>query len=549
MYNHKKSWYGLLSGICLGIFLLSGGQVYAKESSDLMENVEYNNGDLIHPEGDVTLTADYTLPENTYLNWYGGSLTIASGVTLTIPETSFLNISSPGETFYVEEGACIRIEGAPRVNEEEEGNPVCHLLVYATKTRMEGTIESENAGMVCRVNKTYLHGTIHAAQQFLMTDQCQVSITGGEYTSGKMPMKEEYTDYYESVIEISGGRFQSDKVKSYLLSEYVLEKQEDGMYEVVLQGSPQEGENRGEEAESASKPESIKAYASQIWEYAKNLFTEAKQDSIQGDGSWVNGDIVVVILCVAVVAISLLLVLIDFIRSPFKKKFKILAELIIAFGVVGGGIWFLWNQVQKEQSLQSKDKYAGYEASLVPGRLTLENKDAELNGMEVYPAGIYLVGQDVEPGIYFFEAENPVYQGEKRPIYYVYGSDTPDFKDKEVGAWIKRSYLELTKGRYIRVIGANFVKAKEQPAYEADEKDSAGIYPAGEYLVGYDIAPGTYQMTVVPYEALMADRVLDDKSMNFTAYDAVSYEGGPTEVTLEDGQHLYVPVETSVKLE
>lgn len=140
MYNHKKSWYGLLSGICLGIFLLSGalsgGQVYAKESSDLMENVEYDNGDLIHPEGDVILTADYTLPENTYLNWYGGNLTIASGVTLTIPETSFLNISSPGETFYVEEGACIRIEGAPRVNEEEEGNPVCHLLVYATKTRM-----------------------------------------------------------------------------------------------------------------------------------------------------------------------------------------------------------------------------------------------------------------------------------------------------------------------------------------------------------------------------------------------------------------------------
>lgn len=554
MLQNKKRlsfWMGRIS-ICLIIFCLgcSGSRVYAKECSDLMQNVEYEDGEAVHPEGNVTLSADYTLPENTYLNWYGGSLTIASGATLTIPESSYLNISSPGEHFIVEEGACIRIEGAPKVNEEEEGNPVCHLLVFATETRIDGTIESENAGLVCRMNKTYLNGTIHAAQQFLMTDQCQVSIIGGEYSSEKgMLLKEEYTDYYESVIEIKGGRFSSDKIKKYLAEGCVLVKQEDGLYEVC----PQKDDSGKEEKISAPgtsvESASIKERIGQIWMYARGLFEEARQDSIQGDGSWVNGDIVVVILCVAVVVISLLLVIVDFIRSPFKKKFKILLELIIAFGVVGGGIMFLWNQVQKEQQLQVKDKYAAYGEAAVPVTIPLQNKDAELNGLTVYPEGMYLVGQDIEPGMYFFESSDPVYRPDDRPIYYVYSSNSPDFTNKEVGAWIMRSYLELKAGSYIRVIGANFVKAGTQPVYEADEKEGTPIYPAGEYLVGYDIMPGSYRMTSAPYDVTISDRALDDQRMNFTAYDGISYEGGPMEITLKEGQHLHISVDTVVKLE
>lgn len=37
--------------------------------------------------------------------------------------------------------------------------------------------------------------------------------------------------------------------------------------------------------------------------------------------------------------------------------------------------------------------------------------------------------------------------------------------------------------------------------------------------------------------------------MNFTVYDGISYEGGPTEVTLSDGQHVYVYVDVVMKLE
>ncbi len=76
---------------------------------------------------------------------------------------------------------------------------------------------------------------------------------------------------------------------------------------------------------------------------------EAKDDSITEDGEWVNGDIVVVVLCVLVVLIILLYIIFDFIRSPFKKKIKILIELALAIGIVGGGIWFLWNQALNEQ--------------------------------------------------------------------------------------------------------------------------------------------------------------------------------------------------------
>jgi len=525
--------------MCLGFSII--GEAAGIESGDLMEGVEYEEGEAFHREGDMLLTSDYTMPENCCLHWYSGDLTIAARVTLTIPEGSFLDISTPVENvFVVEEEACIRIEGAPQVD-EEEGSPVRHLTVYGAKTQIDGRIESENAGITCRYNKTYLNGTIHAAQPFLLTEQCQVHITGGEYSSGmKRPITELYAGYYESVIEISGGRFSDNRLKNYLMPGYALEKQADGMYAVVFHG---EGEQAG--ADNFAKSAGMKERAAQIWEYAEELFNEAKQDSIRADGSWINGDIVVVILCVGTVGICLLLVLIDFVRSPLKKKFKIVAELIIAFGIVGGGILFLWNQIQGEQRGQEEAKHAGYEKNAVPDAMLFQNETAELNGLEVYPEGIYLVGQDLEPGTYFFEAGNPE---SECPTYYVYCSDTPDFTEKEVGAWIMRSYLELKEGSYIRVIGANFVRAGEQPAYEPEVQAGEHIYLPGEYLVGYDIVPGTYQMTVDPYDITITDVILDDESMNFTDYDGRSYEGGPTEITLKAGQHLYVHVGVTVRL-
>lgn len=117
------------------------------------------------------------------------------------------------------------------------------------------------------------------------------------------------------------------------------------------------------------------------------------------------------------------------------------------------------------------EKFRDYEETRVPTAIVLENKEAELNGMDVYPEGIYLIGRDLEPGMYFFESNDPVYRTDERPLFYIYSSQTPDFHNKEVGAWVQRSYLELKEGSYIQVIGANFV-------------------------------PGTYQMTTAPYDVM-----------------------------------------------
>lgn len=104
----------------------------------------------------------------------------------------------------------------------------------------------------------------------------------------------------------------------------------------------QEGTQEGEAP-------SLKERMEDIFDYAKGIFMEAKSDSITEDGEWVNGDIVVVILCIAVVLIIVLYIIFDFIRSPFRKKIKILVELALAIGIVGGGLWFLWNQALNEQ--------------------------------------------------------------------------------------------------------------------------------------------------------------------------------------------------------
>jgi len=531
----KAGLLKILLGIYLCAIVCSGTSMVSEaakiRSGDLMEGAEYENGEIFHPEGDMILTADYTMPEDTTFYWYNGSLTIASGVTLTIPEGSCLEINSPGESFTVEEGACIRIEGEPR--EDEYGRPLTNLHAAYARTQIDGSIESENAGLLCQWNKVYLNAQIHTRQTLLFMEECQVSITGGEYISEEEPLIDElYMDYYESVAEISGGVFSTDKIQSCLAKGYALQKQDEGVYEAVPAAQK-------ETASESERPAGFMERAKQIPAYAQKLFEEAKGDSIREDGSWVNGDIVVVILCVAVVGICLLLVIIDFIRSPFKKKLKILLELSIAVGIVGGGLMFLWHQVVEEKNMQAEKSQADYDETDVPQTMVLQKDGAELDGMEVYPEGTYLVGKDLEPGVYFLET---VYPEGKPQIFYVHSSASPDFTDKEVGAWAKRAYLELKDGTYIRVIGADFVRNGEQPAYESADQEGVLQFPHGDYLVGYDIAPGRYQLTIDRGETVICSGTMQTEAMNFARYGGTSYtqETGSTEIQLKEGDHMYV---------
>ncbi len=136
-------------------------------------------------------------------------------------------------------------------------------------------------------------------------------------------------------------------------------------------------ENTQEDMQEEEAP-SLKERIEGIVDYVKGLFMEAKDDSITEDGEWVNGDIVVVVLCVLVVLIILLYIIFDFIRSPFKKKIKILIELALAIGIVGGGIWFLWNQAlneQKEDVIEGGIIDETQNEFIVQGRNFVYNKD------------------------------------------------------------------------------------------------------------------------------------------------------------------------------
>lgn len=515
----------LCLGFCLSAFILILCSLEcraAEEYTDLTEGAEYEeDGVFYHPDGDGILVSDYTLPENMYFGWYNGNLTIASGVTLTIPKGSTFYIS-PGMDFEftLEEGATIRIEGEPEVN--EWGDPKERLQISFTKAYINGTIESESTGIHSDHNKLYLNGTIHSAQSAVLARECQVFVLGGEYLGGKTPIRNMDPDC-QSLIEIQGGVFSGSVDSNYLSRGYTYEKHENGVMVI-----PISSETETTNADSIT----IKERITGIMDYATGLFMEAKSDSITEEGSWLNGDIVVVILCVATVVIILLYVIFDFIRSPWKKKLKILLELVIAIGLVGGILWYFRNQAVKEQQKDSIN-YTSYEEETVPEKVLVQNDASLLKNLEAYPEGIYQVGKDLEPGVYFFESSDP---DESDACFYIYFSRKEDFAEKEVGAWTRRCYVELKNGDYIYVQDANFVKCKEQPAYQPDQQGAVITYPKGEYLVGYDIMPGSYQVET-QNDIYIRDTAITGAEVNFSIYNQESYVNGDT-IDLKEGQYI-----------
>lgn len=530
----------LYLGVCLSAFIImlcSFECRAAEEYTDLTEDAEYDEeGVLYHPYGDGILVSDYTFPENISFGWYHGNLTIASGVTLTIPRGSNFRIS-PGMDFQftLEEGANIRIEGEPEVN--EWGDPKERLQISFTRAYINGTVESESTGIHSDHNKLYLNGTIHSSQAAVLARECQVFVLGGEYLSrnAKTPIQNMDPDC-QSLIEIQGGIFSGSGIHDYLAKGFTYEEQENGVMAVPIDSETK--------AAAVGEEPGIKKRISGIVDYAKGLFMEAKGDSITEEGNWLNGDIVVVILCVATVVIILLYVIFDFIRSPWKKKLKILIELVIAIGLVGGILWYFWNQAVKEQQQGSVNEIA-YQEEGIPEKVLIQNNASLLKDLEAYPEGIYQVGRDFEPGVYFFEASDP---DEEDTCFYIYFSRRADFAEKEVGAWVRRCYVELKNGDYIYVKDANFIKSKAQPAYQPPAGQGTAItYPKGEYLVGYDLMPGSYQV-VTENDIYIRDTAINGAEVNFSIYNQdQSYTNGDS-IELKEGQYISTGIWTPMTL-
>ncbi|MCM1125065.1 MAG: hypothetical protein NC429_01205 [Lachnospiraceae bacterium] len=541
MKRFTKFWLGFCLSISV-LFIFSIKSRAAESYADLTQGAEYDEeeGVLYHPDGDGILVSDYTLPENTYFGWYNGDLTIASGVTLTIPKGSTLDVSTGTKfKFIVEEGACIRIEGEPDVN--EWGEPLERIHVVFAETYMNGIIESKGTGIRCELNKLYLNGTIHSAQPSVLANECQVFVKGGEYLcEAEQPIIDLDADC-KSLIEIRGGVFSGEGMSDYLYQGYTYKEHPEGVEAVPVSSIMEEEET---DSVNSSQDAGIKERIQGIADYAKGLFMEAKDDSITEGGSWINGDIVVVVLCVATVVIILLYVIFDFIRSPWKKKLKILIEVVIAVGLVGGSLWYFWNQAAGEQQAKRDEAYAAYQEDAVQERTALQNSKSVLDGMEVYTDGIYQVGKDLEPGVYFFESADPE---EEDTCFYIYFSKNADLEEKEVGAWVKRCYVELKKGEYIYVRDAHFVPNGEQPAYQPAQEGGSVTYPKGEYLVGYDLMPGTYRIETTS-DICVRDSALTGAEANFSEYNQEGHYSDGDSVVLKDGQHLYTGIWSSVTL-
>lgn len=549
----------LLSMICLLTFSMDA---YAapEEYTDLMSDAEYAgaDGQYFHVKGDGILAEDYTLPANTTLNWYGGDLTIASGVTLTISEGSCLNLSfdpitGKNRTFLLEEGATIRILGEK--DYDEYGDLKTRLNFICVNIEINGTIDSSVQGLDASQSDITLNGTIYSNGPAICYELCEITFLGGEYLVGNNPITErKYEPAFNGIVEVYGGVFSKEMAKTTLMDGVTMQKQEDGTYKAI---AIQEEEANLSESEIATEQGSLfdklKSFFSLATAKAKEVFNEAVDANGGKSEAWKKPEFLVCIIMVLGILAGFLYYIYDFIRAPLKKKFKILIETALVIIIVGGGIWLIWEYVTKDLEAQQALTRPEYSEDAEIVTALINNNLSHMNGLEAYGPGIYQIGKDIEPGTYYFEAVD--LSATINP-FYIYFSKTPDFKEKDVGLWLSRSYVELESGWYVTVIDARFVKAGEQAVYVPSEIDGCPVYTPGEYLVGRDLAPGTYAYEPANNENFhiqVRNGAITAKEVSWGTYDSngqntYNMSSQPTQFTVREGQTITIAPRSRAKL-
>ncbi len=547
---------------CLFVFSIDG-YAASGEYTDLMAGAEYDNANdrYFQSEGDGILTSDYTLPENTMLQWHGGNLTIASGVTLTISEGSCLEMTADSITgksryFVLEEGATIRILGETALN--EHGALKERLNLIHINAEINGTIESDVQGFDASCCDLRLNGTIHSNGPALCVEQCEITFLGGEYlTNGNAVIERKYEQAFACIVTVRGGVFSKDMGKNNLADGVKMNRRADGTYEAIV--IPQENsDNTESESGNSEKQESgilaqIKSFWLGVVEKAKEVLGEAIAANGGIKEAWKKPEFIVCMIMTFGIVAGFVYCVYDFIRAPWKEKLKLLKEYIIVIVVVGGGFGLIWQYVNKDIEKQQALTRPQYSEDTEVVKTLIEDELSCMNGLEAYGPGIYQVGKDIQPGVYYMEADD---KNANIAPYYVYFSQTPDFEEKEVGIWVSRSFLKLEKGWYVTVIGAHFVEAGRQKAYEPSEKDGIFVYPAGEYLVGQDLAPGTYSYEPANEETFwmqIRDGAITAEEVSWTKYAVEDYNYYdmatiPTTITVTEGQSITVSPWSKAKL-
>lgn len=545
----------LITTLCL-LGYSSDSYAAAAEYTDLMAGSAYNEetGKYEHHEGDVILTEDYTLPENTTLCWYNGNLTIASGVTLTLSENSFLEIGSGNDKlFLLEKDATIRILGKTGLNEYNALKPRIDILHM--NAEINGTIESDCQGLDGSCSNFRLNGTIHSNGPALYVEQCDIVFLGGEYwANGNAIVERKYEQAFPYFVTIYGGVFSKEMDKSHLAKGVEMHKLEDGTYEAVKLPETDSSQTTQETKENeTSFFGKIKAFCLAAIQKAKEVFIEAVEANGGMKEAWKRPEFLILMIMVFGIAAGFLYCVYDFIRAPLKKKFKLLIEAVLVIVIVGGGIWLIWEYVTKDLESQQALIRPEYTEDIEVTRSLIKDSNSLMNNLEAYGPGIYQVGKDIEPGIYYLEASTST---ERINPFYVFFSKTPDFKDKKIGLWVSRSYVEFESGWYITVIDANFIEAEVPAAYAPLDIDNTQLYPAGEYLVGKDIMPGTYSYESSNDETFwiqVRNKPMSVKEVHWTSYasegdNTYDMNTETTQITLMEGQTFTVCPWSGAKL-
>lgn len=156
-----------------------------------------------------------------------------------------------------------------------------------------------------------------------------------------------------------------------------------------------------------------------------------------------------------------------------------------------------------------------------------------------FKRGIYQVGKDIEPGLYYLEGSKT-----EQSHYYTFdsaGNDTYNTDDSVV--YFGNYFVSLEEGDLFVFLPAE----SSSTGYLAKDFtcNESAPYECGTYRVGVDIPAGTYTITVSDAAApaasqdcaafVMADLEFESNSVTDTKYVTV---GSSQEVTVKDGDYL-----------
>ena len=153
--------------------------------------------------------------------------------------------------------------------------------------------------------------------------------------------------------------------------------------------------------------------------------------------------------------------------------------------------------------------------------------------------GVYVVGADIDPGLYFLEG-SPAGVGD----FYVFDEEGPDSYELDHSIVYIGNYLvQLERGDAVAYLPGD--EALRMYPIERASFAPEAPYRSGLYRVGTDIPAGEYKVTVqqdasegTAYESaayIMKDLEFDDDSFVDTKYVAA---GGTQTIVVEEGQYL-----------